>query len=77
VSQGSIKSLKQGDNYYNPAPLGNEGAVYKSQPKTKNKMNMKGYVLKTNATELDLGEGDGAGSRVPGGDTLIANINGA
>ena len=30
-------------------------------------------MLKNNATQLDLKDGDRAGSRVPGGDSLIPN----
>ena len=30
-------------------------------------------MLKTNATELDLQDGDKAGSRIPGGGTLAKN----
>jgi hypothetical protein len=76
VSQGSVKSMKQGEqrqSYYNPS--GEELAAYKSQPKIKQKLNASGLMLKTNATELDLRDGDGPGSRVPGGETLIPGAN--
>jgi hypothetical protein len=51
-----------------------ESKTYQTQPATKVKPPpLKNLMLKNNASQLDLKEGDRAGSRVPGGDSLIPN----